>query len=523
MVAYANVLDRFTRWLLASVLERSITLMRYKPISGGLARRARALHCRWNTLSLYRRFTVTAALVISIGMVMVGAWVTARISQAVVQASAANAALYLTGFLEPHVQELATGDVLSIPARQHVDRMFYRLVGQSKIVGIKIWARGGKLAYSSDHSRIGAVFPESDRLKLAWGGSIEAEYNALSDLESEMERRLDLPLLEVYTPIRDMKTNNIVAVAEIYEIADRLAQDLQTSYFQSLMVVGSLALVMIGSLFHIVSRGSDTIDSQRVALAERVEELSRLLGENQKLHRRVAQANRRAVETNEQLMRRVGADLHDGPAQLLGFALLRLDALRPRLSAAPQPAVVNGPQAKAGPASEPDDVDVIRDALQVGLAELRAVCRGLAIPELVDATLPDAIRSAVRDHESRTRTTVELVLPDDLPTILDMPLLTCLYRLVQEGLNNAYRHANASGQRVEAQVIGDRLRLVVNDTGGGLKEFVRDQTSSGGLGLRGLKHRIVSLGGDFEIVSTVGSGVTLVASFRLEGVGELNE
>lgn len=458
---------------------------------------------------------ITAGIVILIGMTVLGAWVSDRIAHGVIQASASNAALYLTSFLEPHVQDLAAGEALSEPERQHIEVTFRRIIGQSKITGIKIWARGGKLAYSSDGLRTGSTFPESEELRRAWAGSIEAEYDELSGAESEVERALGLPLLEVYAPMRDPATNEIVAVAEIYEVADRLSRDLRASYLQSLLVVGSLALVMIGSLYQIVSRGSQTIDRQRDALAARIEELSRLLQENHTLQRRVAQANRRAVVTNEHLMRRVGAELHDGPAQAMGFALLRLDALRPRLAAARARAT----PAKPGGAPAPDDIDMIHGALRDGLAELRAVCHGLAIPELVDATFPDAIRGAVRHHQFRTRTQVDLVLADDLPVSLDMPLLTCLYRLVQEGLNNAYRHAKASGQRVEARVEGDRLWLIVSDTGGGLSLAVSDCGSLGGLGLRGLKHRILSLGGEFEVASTTGRGVKLTASFRLDAVG----
>ena len=475
---------------------------------------------RWQALSLSHRFSITAAVVIAIGMAVLGAWVSGRIAHSVVQASAANAALYLTGFVEQHVQELATRDTLSESARRQIDLTFHRIIGQSKVVGIKVWTRGGKLAYSSDKLRIGQVFPISDVLREALAGHIAAEYNDRSDPESEMERRLGVPLLEVYTPLRHATTNEIVAVAEIYESAGGLANDLWSSYLQTLLVLGSLAALMIGSLFHIVSGGSDTIDSQRIALAERVDELSRLLQENQRLQERVTHANRRGIETNERIMRRIGADLHDGPAQLIGFALLRLDALRPRLSPPLITAASRAPAVdKLGSAESPDDVDVIRGALQDGLKELRAVCSGLAIPDLIDATLPDAIRTAVRSHEFRTRTAVELVLADDLPPILDMPVLTCVYRLVQEGLNNAYRHANGAGQRVEASVTGDRLQLVVSDTGGGLSGAGSDDTSLSGLGLRGLKDRIVSLGGDFEVQSTAGRGVTLVASFRVDGVG----
>src|SRR5262249_1139432 len=75
------------------------------------------------------------------------------------------------------------------------------------------------------------------------------------------------------------------------------------------IAVGGVALVLLCGL---VWRRNKTIESERAALAD---------------------ARRASVETSERLLRRVGADLHDGPAQVIGLALLRLDALRPLLAA----------------------------------------------------------------------------------------------------------------------------------------------------------------------------------------------
>src|SRR5262249_16208092 len=83
-------------------------------------------------------------------------------------------------------------------------------------------------------------------------------------------------------------------------------------------------VVVIGCLFGIVHNGSRTIEKQRLSLEQRVAQLSRLLAENTDLRQRVDYANQRMADANERMLRQIGADLHDGPVQLLGLALLKL-------------------------------------------------------------------------------------------------------------------------------------------------------------------------------------------------------
>ncbi|MNL40826.1 Sensor histidine kinase LiaS [compost metagenome] len=72
----------------------------------------------------------------------------------------------------------------------------------------------------------------------------------------------------------------------------------------------------------------------------------------------------------------------------------------------------------------------------------------------------------------------------------------CIYRFVQEALNNAYRHAGGVGQRVSQWVTGDYVTIEVGDNGPG---FDPDRVKPTGLGLEGLRERIESLGGTFEV------------------------
>ena len=82
-----------------------------------------------------------------------------------------------------------------------------------------------------------------------------------------------------------------------------------------------------------------------------------------------------------------------------------------------------------------------------------------------------------------------------------------LYRIAQEALNNALKHAAAASVAVRIDAEGDELRLEVTDDGQGFDpERVRDR---GGLGLVTMRQRAEGLHGTFEIVSTPGQGTTV--------------
>ena len=83
---------------------------------------------------------------------------------------------------------------------------------------------------------------------------------------------------------------------------------------------------------------------------------------------------------------------------------------------------------------------------------------------------------------------------------------TCIYRFVQEGLNNGWRHAEGRGQAVCLTPRGELLELTVRDAGPG---FPAANTPTEGLGLIGLRDRVEALGGSFEMRSLPAGGAEL--------------
>jgi signal transduction histidine kinase len=252
-----------------------------------------------------------------------------------------------------------------------------------------------------------------------------------------------------------------------------------------------------------IQRASDTIDRQQHALHEQVTQLSELLAQNGVLHERVRRAAARATALNERFLRRISAELHDGPVQDLGLALLRLDHISPRCDVRPS----------AGRQPAEDTLGVVQNSLQRALQEVRAISAGLGLSQLSSLSLAETVTRVVRTHERRTGTKVTIALAG-LPDQAALPIKITLYRVVQEALSNAYRHAGGIAQQVRVCSTADTLHIEIVDGG---PDFV-DGTSSNGvdhLGLIGMRDRVESLGGQFQVKSTVGRGTTVVADLAL--------
>jgi signal transduction histidine kinase len=235
----------------------------------------------------------------------------------------------------------------------------------------------------------------------------------------------------------------------------------------------------------IVLRGSRTIESQRGALKARIGELSALLQQNEILRTRVQRASQRAAALNESYLRRIGADLHDGPAQLVAYASLRLDS----------EALVN--PAASGQERE-QALAAIKSSLDDAMTEIRSICSGLILPQIETANLSELLQRAIRAHEQRTGTVVGLSL-SDMAQELSTSAKICIYRFVQEALNNGYRHGDGAAQRVDQGTDGKHVTIAVSDNGPGFDPAYIPESS---LGLAGLRERVESLGGAFELSSS---------------------
>jgi two-component system sensor histidine kinase UhpB len=104
-----------------------------------------------------------------------------------------------------------------------------------------------------------------------------------------------------------------------------------------------------------------------------------------------------------------------------------------------------------------------------------------------------------------------------LPPDLGDTLSTAAYRIVQEAVNNALRHAAATQIRIQLQLDGVDLLIRVTDNGRGLPP---DWRRPGHYGVLGMRERAVALGGSLELLKPEGGGVTVLARVPLQGGNE---
>ena len=442
------------------------------------------------------QFIIAGGLGVLAVMFVVGLWVTSQIREGVMRNSAGTTALYVDSVIAPLLPDMRKSQELSEGIRRALDETLDQGALGKRLVSFKLWRRDGKILYANDPALIGKTVEPSANLIHAFEGNVVAEFNQLDAIERQEHKATSESLLEIYNPVREPWSGEVVAVSEFYEVADDFQATVNSALWSSWLVVAGATAAALAMLSGIVLRGSRTIQTQRSALEAKIAELQALLSQNSVLRQRVQRASRRATAINERYLRRIGADLHDGPAQMVALAALRMDSpllLDPAASTSRREA----------------EIADIHHTLDEAMREIRAICNGLVLPQIENAAVADILRLAVAEHERRTASSVSLSLPAQLPDLGTSEKIS-IYRFAQEGLNNAWSHGKGNDQGVTARMTGGKLVIQVIDGGPG---FAPGSTE--GLGLAGLRDRIESIGGHFDISSSRrGTQLTITLSIE---------
>jgi len=208
-------------------------------------------------------------------------------------------------------------------------------------------------------------------------------------------------------------------------------------------------------------------------------------------HRDSLVAWRHINESFEKEIRRIAHALHDESGQLLVSVHLHLAQL-----------------ARDIPAAQPK-IQQCQELLDQTEQQLRRLSHELRPMVLDDLGWLAAIEFLAAAVSARTRVPVEV--RSSVTQRLPAPVETALYRVVQEALTNATRHARPRRIRVEIDQDQGCLRGIIGDDGVGFE--VERCVRNGGLGLRGMHERLGALGGSLQVVSAPGRGAEI--RFRL--------
>ncbi|WP_262297607.1 sensor histidine kinase [Microvirga sesbaniae] len=450
-----------------------------------------------STVSLTRQFVVTGGAVMFVAMIAAGLFVSEHATRTTIENTASATALLMDSFISPLAQPLAAEAVLPDSRRGELDRLLGGDLFRQRFPHLEIWKEGGVVAYSTTPELIGRQFAPPDGLTTALKGDISAQYANL-DAREHTVRGWNTKYLEIYVPIREHHSGRVIAVAEIHENPLGLDRELRWLRLKSWVAVAcATALIMLG-LFGIVYRGNRLILSQQRQLRARLIDIEQSSRHNQVLKERAERASGRVAELTENYLRRIGAELHDGPAQLIGLAALAVEHVR---------------RART-PDSREEELQALESVLSDALREIRTTSKGLMLPDIERLPLQEVVKRVVSHHELRTGTGVAVDC-DDVSRPLAHALKICAYRFLQEGLNNAFRHAGGHGQAVSCRLNGDALTLAVEDEGRGPGNG--PAAPEPGLGLVGLRDRVESLGGVFRLTRRAGGGTRIEMSVTITG------
>jgi signal transduction histidine kinase len=205
----------------------------------------------------------------------------------------------------------------------------------------------------------------------------------------------------------------------------------------------------------------------------------------------------RLVRAQEEERRALSRELHDEVAQAFSAVLMEAENL---LDLNPAPEV------RA-------HLDSIRGVAEKGMNEIRNMALLLRPSMLDDFGLLPALEWQAREIGKRTGLRVQVA--SEMSGELPEEHKTCVYRVVQEALNNCAQHAQASAVQVCVRHQAGQILLAVQDDGSGF-----DPARVRGLGLLGMEERVRHLGGTFQIDSRPGRGTLLRVTLPLAAIPE---
>jgi signal transduction histidine kinase len=203
-----------------------------------------------------------------------------------------------------------------------------------------------------------------------------------------------------------------------------------------------------------------------------------------------AQLAERLLSVQETERREISALLHDNMGQLLTLARLDLESVRPADAAARR------------------HLKESLKRIDESLASVRSIASSLHPSALDDLSASEALHTLVDDFARGSRITIAFRHPKRMPPVA-APVKVCLYRVMQEALTNAARHAHATRITVTLSAQKDMIVLSVRDNGRGFDAAAPGRRE--GIGIISMRERTRLLDGKLQIDSRPGHGCRVIA------------
>jgi len=206
------------------------------------------------------------------------------------------------------------------------------------------------------------------------------------------------------------------------------------------------------------------------------------------------------TEVTERERRRLGHDLHDSLCQHLTGTALTAQVLRAKLA--------------SKLSDEATDAGKLVELIEEGIDLTRSLARGLFSPDLEQGGLAVALEGLAHNTQERTGIHCEFYHDENQTEAADAAILTQFYRIAQEAVANAVKHARARRIVIELDAVDEELKLNVFDDGVGLG----DASETKGLGLKMMRHEANLIGADFRASRNSPAG-TVISCVLFQGAG----
>jgi signal transduction histidine kinase len=396
-------------------------------------------------------------------------WATGTFSQRAARSEAVADARVTTELLAHSVAEpemprgLIAGDAGAI---DRFDRRVLSRLMVGDVRRIKIWRGDGTVVYSDETQLIGKRFTlDDEQLSVLHSGNTEGSLSDLRRRENEFEDE-EGGLLEVYTRI-DSPEGEPLLFEAYYSV--------ETVKERSTEVLAPFRRITAGALIAVLLVGLPLIGLLTLRLTRASRARERLM--------------RRAIESSEAERRRIARDLHDGVVQELAGTAFALSGTARETSL---------------PTRVREDLRSASDALRRSLRQLRSLLVEIHPPGLDAAGLPAALEDL-----TAPATSAGLEASVSVSGIEEAPehVVTLVWRVAQEAIRNAVRHARATHLRVAVEGDERQVRLTVADDGVGFDPATGSPDKS--YGLRGLQSLVEDGGGRVQVESAPGAGTTV--------------
>jgi len=200
------------------------------------------------------------------------------------------------------------------------------------------------------------------------------------------------------------------------------------------------------------------------------------------------------IEAQEEERKKLSREIHDGPAQMLANVMMRSDLIEKIYKER------SGEEAMA-------EIRNLKVIVRSALYEVRRIIYDLRPMALDDLGLVPTLKKYLQTTEEYHKTTkIRFCYSGEvkrLPTKYEV----AMFRLIQESVQNALKHAKASLIQVELEITESLAKIIIEDDGQG---FDLNTKKTQSFGLMGMKERVELLEGEIFIDSTIGSGTKVV-------------